>query len=98
MNVTASTQIDSYTARAIKYIIHVEQTGSTTNARAYEIYVAHNGVMTDITRYAILSFGTAPAGFDVIATLTGGNTINLSVVSTVAVNVRWTRMSSVDIA
>lgn len=98
MAVITSTQLDSFPARAIKYLLHVEQVGSTSNVRAYEVFVAHNGVSTDLTRYAVLTFGTAPVGFDVTASLTGGNTINLNVTSTTSVNVRWKRVSVLDVA
>ena len=90
--VITNTQLDSVTAHAVKYLVHVEQVGATSNVRAYEIFVAQNGVTTDLTRYATLQFGTAPVGLDFSATLTGGDTIVLSVVSTTSVNVRWKRI------
>lgn len=96
--VVTSTPLDSVKAVAVKYLAHVEQVGSTSNVRAYEIYVAHNGVTTDLTRYATLAFGTAPVGLDFTASLTGGDTINLSVISTTSVNVRWKRLGIVDVA
>jgi hypothetical protein len=97
-SVVSSTQLDSVVARAVKYLVHVEQVGSTSNVRAYEIFVAHNGVVTDVTRYATLVFGSAPTGLDFTAALSGGNTIALSVISTTSVNVRWKRVAVLDVA
>jgi hypothetical protein len=93
--VLASTgaSLDSVLAKAVKYLVHVERVGSLSNVRAYEIFVAHNGVTTDMTQYATLAFGSVISGLSFSSALSGGNTIVVSFSSTPSVNVRWKRVA-----
>ena len=95
-NITSAI-LDSTTAQAIKYLVHVEETGSPANARVYEIFIAQSGGSTDITQYATLVFGTAPPGLQFTATQVGGTILQLNVAASSPVDVRWTRVSVLNI-
>jgi len=55
----------------------------------------HDGASVDNTRYAVLKLGTNINGLSIDVTLTGGNTLNLVITSTAAVNVKAQRVASI---
>jgi len=92
-SVTTLITLDSVVAEMGKWIVRAEQVGTLTNVEAMEIIAVHNGTSVDVTAYAKLKLGSAITGLDFDVTLTGGNTLNLTVMSTAAANVTSKRVS-----
>ena len=102
-NVTTLTTIDSVSVdevRAARWLLHVEEVADPTKVRVVEINATHDGhsgadaADTDYTVYAKLKMGAAITGLDWDVTLSGsgaGQLMELTVVSTSAVNVRSIR-------
>lgn len=94
-NITTLTTLDSVAADTAKWIIRAYEVGTPTNVYATEIIATHDGTNVDFAKYAILKLGSNISGLDITITLTGGNTLNVNVVSTAAVNVMIKRIMAV---
>jgi len=90
---TTSATVDSVIASFSKWMVFVEVNGTPTTVNAVEIFATHNGVSVDITVYAKLKIGPNITGLTFDVTLTGGNTLNLMVTSTPAINIKAKRIS-----
>jgi hypothetical protein len=89
-NVTTITPIDGPTpvvTTAAKWIVRAVDAANSANVYAAEIFATHNGVATDMTKYAVLKLGSNINGLAFTVTLSGGNALTLNVESTTAVNV-----------
>jgi len=86
-NVTTITLVDSVIADMAKWVIRVEDVATPSNVYATEMIATHDGTSLDSAKYAILKLGSNINGLDITVTLTGGNTLNVNVESTDAVNV-----------
>lgn len=86
-NITTLTAVDTAVASLGKWIVRAVEVADPTNVYSTEIIATHNGTDVDFARYGILELGTPISGLSVTVTLTGGNTMNLNVQSTSAVDV-----------
>ena len=86
-NVTTITTVDAAVALIAKWVIRVEEVATPGNVYSTEMIATHDGTSVDSTKYAILKLGSNITGLDITITLTGGDTLNVNVVSTDAVNV-----------
>ena len=93
-NVTSIQTIDSVTAKAVKWLVRVENASDSTNVYSTEVYAVSNGVIADYTRYATLKVGTNIGGLAVTVDLSAGD-LRVRVASTVAVNVSVRRVGVV---
>lgn len=94
-NVTTITTIDSVVSSMTKWIVRCQSVATPANVYAVEVFAMHNGTNPDHTNYAALKLGSTISGLVINVTLTGGNTLNLTVVSTAAVNVTAKRVAAV---
>lgn len=91
-NITATTVVDSAIATMGKWIVVATEIATPTNIYSTEISAIHNGTTIDFARSNILSLGSAITGLDISVSVTGGNTLNLNITSTSAVNVKVYRV------
>lgn len=93
LNVTTITTVDATLADMSKWIVRVEEVATPGNVKALEVFATHDGTNVDSTQYGVLKLGSPINGLTVDVTLTGGNTLNLTVASTAAVNVKAKRVA-----
>jgi len=91
-NVTTITVVDSVLSDVAKWLVRIEEAATPANVYAAEMIAIHNGTDSDTSKYAIIELGSKIAGLDVTVTLTGGNTLNINVAATPAVNVTVKRI------
>ena len=91
-NVTTLTVADSIVAEMGKWILRVQEVGTPANVVTEEILATHNGSTLTFTEYGILKLGAAITGLSIDVTLTGGDTLNVTVSSTSAVDVKINRV------
>jgi len=91
-NITTTVVVDSVLAEMGKWIIRVVEV-ATSNILTEEILATHDGTNPKFTEYAILKMGSNITGLNINVTLTGGNTLNVTVTSTPAVDVQIKRVS-----
>ena len=94
-NVTTSTVIDGVVSIMTKWLVRVVQVGTPANVYSVEVFATHNGIAPDNTKYAALKLGANITGLTINVTLTGGNTLNLVIASTAAVDVVAKRVAAV---
>jgi len=88
VNITTVTTVDSVVAEMGKWIIRIIENGTPTNVLTEEILATHDGTNPKFTEYAILKMGSNITGLSIDVTLTGGNTLNVTVTSTPGVDVQ----------
>jgi hypothetical protein len=94
-NVTAITTIDSILGVVAEWDVYVQEAATPTKVRAYKVFAVHNGTAPDHTTFATLAIGSGITGLALSVTLSGGNTLNLRVASTAAVNVKAQRLAAI---
>lgn len=96
-NITTQTTVDSVVALAAKWLVRVIVNGDSTRVRAYEVFATHDETTNvDQTEYAVLALGTAPSGLNITVTVSGGDTLNLTLTSTDAVDVKTIRQGYIS--
>ena len=86
-NITTITTVDAVVGTIAKWIIRIKEAAIPSNVYATELIATHDGSAVDSAKYAILNLGSSITGLGVTVTLTTGDTLNVNVVSTDAVDV-----------
>jgi hypothetical protein len=93
-NVTSVQTIDSATSSVTEWDVFIREVATPTRVWAGKVFAMHNGVAVDYTNFAILKLNGNINGLSVTVTLTGGDTLNLRVASSSAVDVKAQRLAS----
>lgn len=94
-NVTSVTTIDAVTANVSEWDIFIKEVATPTRIWAGKVFAAHNGSAVDFTTFAVLKLNGNISGLSVTVTLTSGDTLNLRVTSTSAVDVDAKRLTAI---
>jgi hypothetical protein len=93
-NVTTLTTVDSVVADVSEWDVFVKEVATPTRIWAGKVFAAHNGAAVDYTRFAVLKLNGNITGLNVTVALSGGNTLELQVQSTSAVDVKAARLAT----
>lgn len=91
--VTTVTTIDSVTADVTEWDVFIKDVGTPNRVWAGKVFAMHNGTAVDYTTFAVLKLNGNISGLQVTVTLSGGDTLNLRVQSTNAVDVKAKRLA-----
>ena len=94
-NVTTITTVDAATAVVTEWDVFVREVATPTRVWAGKVFATHNGTSPDYTTFGVLRLNGAITGLSVSVTLTGGDTLNLRVTSTSAVDVKAKRLTTI---
>lgn len=86
-NITTVTTVDSIASHAAEWTVHCHEVSSPTNAETVKVYAMHNETTVDYAIASVLRTGDPITGLTYTVTLSGTDTLDLKVESTVAVDV-----------
>lgn len=95
-NVTTLTNVASAVAVVAEWDVFIRDVATPTRIWAGKVFATHNGVSADHTKFGVLKVGAGNiTGLDVSVALSGVDTLNLTVASTSAVDVKAQRLSAI---